>query len=33
MCPGCDAPINAKPENMQAFVAACHEYGTVGALA
>jgi len=30
LCPGCDAPINAKPENMQAFVDAAHEYGTVG---
>jgi len=29
LCPGCDAPINAKPENMQAFVAAAHEYGTM----
>jgi uroporphyrinogen-III decarboxylase len=29
LCPGCDAPINAKPENMQAFVDAAHEYGTV----
>ncbi len=28
LCPGCDAPINAKPENMEAFVAAAHEYGT-----
>ena len=22
LCPGCDAPIDAKPDNMQAFVAA-----------
>lgn len=29
LCPGCDAPINTKPENMEAFVAACHEYGKV----
>ena len=28
LCPGCDAPINTKPENMEAFVAASHEYGT-----
>lgn len=27
LCPGCDAPINAKPENMEAFVAAAHKYG------
>jgi uroporphyrinogen-III decarboxylase len=27
LCPGCDAPINTKPENMEAFVAAAHEYG------
>jgi len=27
LCPGCDAPINAKPENMQALVEAAHEYG------
>lgn len=27
--PGCDAPLNAKPENMEAYVAACHEFGTV----
>lgn len=29
LCPGCDAPINTKPENMEAFVAACREYGKV----
>jgi uroporphyrinogen-III decarboxylase len=29
LCPGCDAPINAKPENMEAFVAAAHKYGTM----
>ena len=27
VCPGCDAPINAKPENMQALVEATHEFG------
>ena len=26
---GCDAPINAKPENMEAFVEAAHKYGTM----
>jgi uroporphyrinogen-III decarboxylase len=29
LCPGCDAPINTKPENMQAFIAASHEFGRV----
>jgi len=29
LCPGCDAPINAKPENMEAMVAASREYGQV----
>jgi hypothetical protein len=29
LCPGCDAPYNAKPENMEAFVAAGREYGSV----
>lgn len=29
VCPGCDAPINAKPENVEAMVAATHEYGKV----
>ena len=29
LCPGCDAPINAKPENMEAFVAAGKEFGKV----
>jgi uroporphyrinogen-III decarboxylase len=29
LCPGCDAPINARPENMEAFVAAGHEFGSV----
>jgi len=29
LAPGCDAPINTKPENMEAFVEACHEYGKV----
>jgi uroporphyrinogen-III decarboxylase len=28
LCPGCDAPINTKPENMQAFVAASYKFGT-----
>jgi len=27
LCPGCDAPINTKLENMEAFVAASHEFG------
>jgi uroporphyrinogen-III decarboxylase len=31
LCPGCDAPINARPENMEAFVAAGREFGTVKA--
>lgn len=29
LAPGCDAPFNAKPENMEAFVAAGREYGYV----
>ncbi len=29
LCPGCDAPINTKPENMEAFVAASREFGTL----
>ncbi len=29
LCPGCDAPINTRPENMEAFVAASGEYGRV----
>ncbi len=29
LCPGCDAPINAKPENMKALVEAAYEYGTM----
>jgi uroporphyrinogen-III decarboxylase len=29
LCPGCDAPINTKLENMKAFIAASHEYGKV----
>jgi uroporphyrinogen-III decarboxylase len=29
LCPGCDAPINTKPENMEAFVAAARQYGKV----
>ena len=27
LAPGCDAPVNTKPENMEAFVAAAREYG------
>ncbi|HUJ65692.1 MAG TPA: uroporphyrinogen decarboxylase family protein [Acidimicrobiales bacterium] len=27
LCPGCDAPINTKAENMEAFAAACVEFG------
>jgi uroporphyrinogen-III decarboxylase len=27
LCPGCDAPINTKPENMEAFVAAGRKFG------
>jgi uroporphyrinogen-III decarboxylase len=27
LCPGCDAPINARPENMEAMIAASEEYG------
>ena len=27
LCPGCDAPVNAKRENMEAFVAAAREFG------
>lgn len=30
LCPGCDAPINTKPENMEAFVSAAREFGAVG---
>lgn len=30
LCPGCDGPVNTKPENLQAFVAASREYGKVG---
>jgi hypothetical protein len=29
LCPGCDAPINTRPENMEAFVAASQKFGTV----
>lgn len=28
LCPGCDAPINAKPENMEAFIKASNAYGS-----
>lgn len=31
VCPGCDAPINAKPENMKAYIDATKEYGKVAA--
>ena len=27
LCPGCDAPINAKPQNMEAFVQASRDFG------
>jgi hypothetical protein len=27
--PGCDAPVNAKPENMKAYVDATHEFGQI----
>jgi uroporphyrinogen-III decarboxylase len=30
LCPGCDAPIDAKPENMEAFAAASLEFGGSG---
>ncbi len=30
LCPGCDGPINTKPENMEAFVAAGREFGLIG---
>jgi uroporphyrinogen-III decarboxylase len=29
LCPGCDAPVNTKPENMEAFLAAGRQYGSV----
>jgi hypothetical protein len=29
LCPGCDAPINTKPENMEAFIAAGREFGKI----
>jgi len=29
LCPGCDAPANTKPENMEAFAAACEEFGSL----
>ena len=28
LAPGCDAPFNTKPENMEAFVKAAHKYGS-----
>jgi uroporphyrinogen-III decarboxylase len=27
LCPGCDAPIDTKPENMEAFITASSEFG------
>ncbi len=30
LAPGCDAPFNTKPENMEAFVAASRQFGKVG---
>ena len=30
LCPGCDGPINTKPENMEAFLAAGREFGVAG---
>lgn len=29
LCPGCDAPVDTKPENMEAFIAASREFGAV----
>jgi Uroporphyrinogen-III decarboxylase len=29
LCPGCDGPIDAKPENFEAFAAASREFGRV----
>jgi hypothetical protein len=29
LAPGCDAPIDTRPENMEAWIAACHEFGKV----
>ena len=29
VCPGCDAPINARPENMQAIVDTVHSHDKV----
>ena len=29
LCPGCDAPINTKPENMEAFIAAGRRFGSI----
>ncbi|MBI4595361.1 MAG: uroporphyrinogen-III decarboxylase [Candidatus Tectomicrobia bacterium] len=28
LCPGCDAPINTRPENMETFVAASRDFGS-----
>ena len=30
LCPGCDGPIDSKPENFEAFVAAGRQFGRVG---
>ncbi len=29
LCPGCDAPGNTPPANMEAFIAASHDFGSV----
>jgi uroporphyrinogen-III decarboxylase len=29
LCPGCDAPINARRENMEAFVSAGRDFGAI----
>jgi uroporphyrinogen-III decarboxylase len=29
VCPGCDAPVNAKPENMKAYIEATQEFGQI----
>jgi uroporphyrinogen-III decarboxylase len=31
LCPGCDAPMNTRPENMKAFSAAGHKFGALKA--
>jgi uroporphyrinogen-III decarboxylase len=30
LCSGCDIPVNARPENVEAFVAASREFGKIG---